>query len=107
MVGIVVNNAILVVDRMRLLRNEGVDPVEAMYQALDDSFRAVVMVTLAAVLGMLPLAVASGLGSELNNGIGIASAGGIAMSSLLALFVVPLIFLVGKSFRRKKELPQA
>ncbi|HQK25043.1 MAG TPA: efflux RND transporter permease subunit, partial [Synergistaceae bacterium] len=107
LVGIVVNNAILVVDRMRLLRNEGVDPVEAMYQALDDSFRAVVMVTLAAVLGMLPLAVASGLGSELNNGIGIASAGGIAMSSLLALFVVPLIFLVGKSFRRKKELPQA
>ena len=107
LVGIVVNNAILVIDRMRLLRDGGMDPVEAMYQALEDSFRAVVMVTLAAVLGMLPLAVASGLGSELNNGIGIASAGGIAISSLLALFVVPLIFLVGKTFRRKKESPSA
>lgn len=100
LVGIVVNNAILVMDRMQTLRAGGVESREAMLQALVDQFRPVVMITLAAVLGMLPLAIARGLGSELNNGIGIASAGGIAISGILALFVVPLIHLVGVSVRR-------
>jgi HAE1 family hydrophobic/amphiphilic exporter-1 len=103
LVGIVVNNAILVVDRMQTIRRgePGLDPGEAMFRALADSFRAVVMVTMAAVLGMLPLAVASGLGSELTNGIGIASAGGILMSGILALFLVPLLYLVYLKLRHK------
>lgn len=73
-----------------------------MYKALEESFRPVLMVTAAAVLGMLPLAVASGLGSELTNGIGIASAGGVLMSGLLALFVVPLIYLAYVKVRRRR-----
>lgn len=95
LIGIVVNNAILVVDQFRTLRAQtpGEDPQELMLRALKESFRPVVMVTLAAVLGMLPLAISRGMGSEFTTGIGIASAGGVAMSGLLALFVVPLIYM--------------
>ena len=108
LIGIVVNNAVLLMDAYQKHRNRGESMRDGMLGALADSFRPIVMITLAADLGMWPLAIGTGLGSELRTGIGIASAGGIAISSLLALFVVPLIFLVGKSFRRKKEeLPQA
>jgi len=104
LVGIVVNNAILVIDRMLVLRREApaLGAREALFRAMEDSFRPVLMVTLAAVLGMLPLALAGGLGSELSNGIGIASAGGILFSALLALFVVPLMYLLFRDFRDRR-----
>ena len=103
LIGLVVNNAILVIDRFLTIRRTepGLDQEEGMYKALEESFRPVLMFTAAAVLGMLPLAVASGLGSELTNGIGIASAGGVLMSGLLALFVVPLIYLAYVKVRRR------
>ncbi|MCX7827742.1 MAG: efflux RND transporter permease subunit [Thermanaerothrix sp.] len=105
LIGIVVNNAILVVDEFRSLRSRSgsKDNVKTMLLALKTSFRPVVMVTLAAVLGMLPLAVSRGMGSEFTNGIGIASAGGVAMSGALALFVVPLIYIVQDEWRRKSN----
>lgn len=104
LIGIVVNNAILVIDRFLTIRRAEPElgQEEGMYKALEESFRPVLMVTAAAVLGMLPLAVASGLGSELTNGIGIASAGGVLMSGLLALFVVPLIYLAYVKVRRRR-----
>ena len=67
---------------------------EGMLGALADSFRPIVMITLAADLGMWPLAVGTGLGSELRTGIGIASAGGILVSALLTLLVIPLLYLL-------------
>jgi HAE1 family hydrophobic/amphiphilic exporter-1 len=94
LVGIVVNNAILILDRMQQLRNEGAEAREAMLQAVKVEFRAVTMVTLAAVLGMLPLATASGLGSELGVGMGIASVGGILVSALLTLITIPLLYIL-------------
>ncbi|EHM09226.1 cation/multidrug efflux pump [Thermanaerovibrio velox DSM 12556] len=105
LIGIVVNNAILVVEEFRSLRSRSpkADPEELMLTALRDSFRPVLMVTLAAVLGMLPLAVSRGMGSEFTNGIGIASAGGVAMSGALALFVVPLIYMVRQEWKGRKD----
>lgn len=94
LIGIVVNNAILILDRMQQLLTQGVEPREAMLEAIHIEFRAVLMVTLAAILGMLPLAIASGLGSEMSIGIGISSVGGILVSAVLTLVVIPLIYLL-------------
>lgn len=104
LIGIVVNNAILVVDQFRSLRAQrpGLDSAELMLMALKESFRPVLMVTLAAVLGMMPLALSRGMGSEFTTGIGIASAGGVAMSGLLALFVIPLLYIVHLEWKSRR-----
>ena len=98
------NNAILVVDQFRSLRAQrpGLDSAELMLMALKESFRPVLMVTLAAVLGMMPLALSRGMGSEFTTGIGIASAGGVAMSGLLALFVIPLLYIVHLEWKSRR-----
>jgi HAE1 family hydrophobic/amphiphilic exporter-1 len=94
LVGIVVNNAVLVLTHMQANRQKGMEPHPAMLNALAGEFRAVTMVTLAAILGMLPLAIATGLGSEMSVGIGIASVGGIAISAVLTLLIIPLIYMI-------------
>jgi HAE1 family hydrophobic/amphiphilic exporter-1 len=95
MIGIVVNNAILIVDRLNIIRQSTETTCrDAMIQAACDRFRAQLMITLAAVMGMLPMALSRGLGAELRNGVGIASAGGILVSALLTLFVVPCLYLL-------------
>lgn len=92
LIGIVVNNAILIMDRVNTLRRGGVPRLDAMARAAEERFRPILMITLAAILGMLPLALASGIGSELRNSIGIASVGGIAVSALLTLLIIPMIY---------------
>lgn len=99
LIGIVVNNAILIMDRLKVHTDAGLAPGEAMIKAATDQFRPILMITMAAILGMLPLALGQGLGSESRQGIGIASVGGIAISSLLTFFVLPAIFSL---FSRKK-----
>ncbi len=94
LVGIVVNNAVLVLDHMQNLVNQGQSPREALLHALQLEFRAVIMITLAAVLGMLPLALANGLGSELTVGIGVSSVGGILVSAVLTFVVMPAAILL-------------
>ena len=95
MIGIVVNNAILIVDRLNIIRQTTETTCQAaMIQAACDRFRAQLMITLAAVMGMLPMALSQGLGAELRNGVGIASAGGILVSAVLTLFVVPGLYLL-------------
>ena len=69
------------------------DPV-AMVQAVRAKLRAIAMITVAAILGMMPLAVGTGLGSEVRIGIGIASIGGIAISSVLTVLILPALYLV-------------
>ena len=93
LVGIVVNNAVLILDQARVRRIQGAQPRQAVIQAVEHEFRAVLMITLAAILGMLPLATSRGIGSEMCTGIGIASLGGIAVSAFFALLVVPLLLL--------------
>lgn len=92
LMGIVVNNAILIMSRMNQYVVQGVPKYEAMDKAAANQLRPIIMITLAAILGMLPFALGRGLGSETWNGIGVASVGGIAVSALLTVFIVPVLY---------------
>jgi HAE1 family hydrophobic/amphiphilic exporter-1 len=93
LIGIVVNNAILIVEKCNhLVKIEKMTKQDAIIRAAGDQFRPVIMITLAAVLGMLPMAFGSGIGAELRNDIGIASAGGILSSGILSLFLIPIVY---------------
>ena len=92
MFGIVVNNAILIMDQFNVHVKEGVPIHKAMITASCERFRPVAMITLAAVLGMLPLALGRGIGAELRNSVGIASVGGILISGILTLIVMPIVY---------------
>ena len=100
LLGIVVNNAILVMDRFNENIKQAVAPENAMIQAACDRFRPIVMITLASVAGMLPLAFGNGLGSELRNACGIASIGGILISGIVATFAIPVAYhLFSRKYR--------
>jgi len=92
LIGIVVNNAILIMDEVNQSVARGVSPREAIAEATKRKFRPIIMITLAAILGMLPLALGRGLGSELRNAIGFSSVGGIAVSAVLTLIVLPVLY---------------
>ncbi|MCD4831192.1 MAG: efflux RND transporter permease subunit [Anaerohalosphaeraceae bacterium] len=92
MTGIVVNNAILIMDQFNVHVKEGIPRHKAMITAATERFRPIVMITLAAILGMMPLAIGQGIGAELRNGVGIASVGGILISGILTLVVMPILY---------------
>ena len=92
MVGIVVNNAILIMDQFNVHVAEGIPRHKAMITASSERLRPIVMITIAAVLGMMPLAFGRGIGAELRTGVGIASVGGILVSGLLTLVLVPILY---------------
>lgn len=92
LIGIVVNNAILIMDRVNLNRSNGMEASEAMLDAIEHEMRAVTMITLAAVFGMIPMAIDSGLGSELRRGIGQAAIGGILISAVMTMFILPVLY---------------
>ncbi|MBN1833713.1 MAG: efflux RND transporter permease subunit [Deltaproteobacteria bacterium] len=92
LIGIVVNNAILIMDRLNILVEEGVPRHRAMIRAACERFRPVAMITLAAVLGMLPLAIGRGIGSEMRHACGAASVGGILVSGILTMYVLPVLY---------------
>lgn len=92
MIGIVVNNAILIMDQVNVHIQEGTPRHQAMIAAAGERFRPIVMITLAAVLGMLPMAMGRGIGAELRTDVGIASVGGILISGVLTLLVVPILY---------------
>jgi HAE1 family hydrophobic/amphiphilic exporter-1 len=94
LIGIVVNNAILIMEQVQWHRARGQAPREAMVLAVTSRLRPIVMITLAAILGMLPLALSGGIGSEMRAPIGLASVGGIAVSALLTLLVLPMVFFL-------------
>ena len=92
LIGIVVNAAILIVDQMARHLKEGICRREAMLTAMVETFRPVLMVILASGLGMLPMAIGTGIGSENRAGIGIASVAGVLVAGFLTLTVLPLIY---------------
>jgi len=92
LIGIVVNNAILIMDQLNQYVAQGVPRHQAMVRAASEKFRAIVMITLAAILGMWPLASASGIGSEMRTSLGAASIGGIGISALLTLVIIPILY---------------
>ncbi|HEY4181792.1 MAG TPA: efflux RND transporter permease subunit [Kofleriaceae bacterium] len=93
LIGIVKKNAILMIDFAIELERAGKEPKEAIYQACVLRFRPILMTTLAALLGALPLALGSGTGSELRRPLGIAIVGGLTVSQMLTLFTVPVTYL--------------
>ena len=95
LIGIVKKNAIMMIDfALDAERNEGLPPREAIYQACLLRFRPILMTTMAALLGAVPLMLGTGMGSELRNPLGITIVGGLIVSQVLTLFTTPVIYLM-------------
>jgi len=94
LIGIVKKNAIMMIDfALQAERDHGLPPVEAIYQACLLRFRPIMMTTLAAMFGGLPLAIGMGVGSELRKPLGITIVGGLLVSQMLTLFTTPVVYL--------------
>ncbi len=94
LIGLVKKNAIMMIDvALEVERNQGKPPVEAIFEACILRFRPIMMTTMAALLGGLPLALATGTGSELHRPLGITIVGGLIVSQLLTLFTTPVVYV--------------
>jgi multidrug efflux pump len=94
LIGIVKKNAILMIDfAVQVEREEGLSPVEAIYKACLLRFRPILMTTMAALLGAMPLALGTGVGSELRRPLGITIVGGLILSQMLTLFTTPVVYI--------------
>ncbi len=109
LIGIVKKNGILMVDfALDAQRREGLSPREAIYRACLVRFRPIMMTTLAAMLGAIPLALGFGTGSELRQPLGFAIVGGLLLSQALTLFSTPVVYLMlDRLFRRRASEPSA
>jgi multidrug efflux pump len=102
LMGIVKKNAILMIDfAIAAERRHGLSPEECIVQAALLRFRPIMMTTLAALFGALPLALESGTGSELRNPLGITIIGGLLLSQLLTLYTTPVIYLYMERLRAR------
>ncbi len=94
LIGIVNKNGVMMIDfALDLERKEGMPPIDAIYQSCLLRFRPILMTTMAALLGAVPLALGTGTGSELRQPLGITMIGGLIISQMLTLFTTPVIYL--------------
>jgi multidrug efflux pump len=111
LIGIVKKNGIMMIDfALEAERKEGMAPLDAIYQACLLRFRPIMMTTMAALLGGVPLALGTGTGSELRRPLGITMIGGLIFSQMLTLYTTPVIYLfferLARFFKKKEDSPE-
>jgi len=106
LVGIVVKNAIVLVDYINLMRDRGYELREAIVLSGRSRLRPVLMTSLTTILGMLPLAMSRGEGSEIWSPMGIAVIGGLIFSTMVTLILIPVIYnmMLRRAEKRKKPV---
>ena len=101
LLGLVSKNAILIVDFANHLKAEGRSSKEALIESGKERLRPILMTTFAMIFGMLPIALASGAGAEIKNGMAWVIIGGLTSSMILTLFVVPAMYLIIDELKEK------
>jgi multidrug efflux pump subunit AcrB len=108
LIGIVKKNAIMMIDfALEAERKEGKRPEQAIYEACLLRFRPIMMTTMAALLGALPLALSTGVGFELRRPLGIAIVGGLIVSQILTLYTTPVVYLAFDRLARRIGEPRS
>jgi multidrug efflux pump subunit AcrB len=103
MVGVVVSNAIILVDYINRLRGEGVELKEAIVRAGRIRLRPILMTTLTTICGLIPMALGIGEGAEANASLAIAVIGGLSVSTFLTLVFVPTLYMIAESWRTSRQ----